>query len=286
MQVPGEFSQRLIDNEGDVVRPWLAALPELADWCCRRWGLVIEGPPWHGYTALVFPVRRDGEPLVLKLAWQDDGTRDEPVALAAWDGRGAVRLLESARGALLLERLDASRPLLTEPLDKALEITRGLLQRLTVPAPPLGRTLRDEAARFAEEMPADWARLGGPVPKRLLDAAVAVCRDLGPAAGTSLVNQDLHYENILAGTREPWLVIDPQPIAGDPEFGLIPLLWNRFGESTIDERMRVLAAGLDPDRARAWTLVRAVDNWLWAAEHGGFPSVAILSAIAEQAALE
>ncbi|WP_235716239.1 aminoglycoside phosphotransferase family protein [Amycolatopsis sp. ATCC 39116] len=286
MRIPGEFSRRLIDNEGDVVRPWLAALPELADWCCRQWGLVIEGPPWHGYTALVFPVRRDGEPLVLKLAWQDDGTRDEPVALSAWDGRGAVRLLESARGALLLERLDASRSLLTEPLDKALEITHGLLHRLTVPAPALGRTLRDEAVRFAEEMPADWARLGGPVPKRLVDAAVAVCRDLGPGAGTSLVNQDLHYENILAGTREPWLVIDPQPIAGDAEFGLIPLLWNRFGESTVEERVRVLAAGLDPDRARAWTLVRAVDNWLWAAEHGGFPSVPIVSAIAEWAALE
>lgn len=69
-------------------------------------------------------------------------------------------------------------------------------------------------------------------------------------------------------------------------FGLIPLLWNRFGESTVEERMRVPTAGLDPDRARAWTLVRAADNWLWAAEHGGFPSVAILSAIAEWTALE
>ncbi|GAB3583816.1 aminoglycoside phosphotransferase family protein [Amycolatopsis endophytica] len=286
MQVPGDFAKRLIGSEGDGVRPWLDGLPDLARWRCREWGLRIEGPPWHGHTALVFPVRRDGARAVLKLAWQNDDTRDEPVALSTWDGRGAVRLLESGHGTLLLERLDASRSLLTEPLDEAAGIASALLRRLTVPAPPLVRTLRAEAIRLATELPAEWARLGRPLPKRLLDAAVAVCRDLGPEAGSHLVNQDLHYENVLAGTREPWLVIDPQPIAGDPEYGVIPLLWNRFGESTVEERFAAVTEGLDADRARAWTLVRAVENWLWAVKSGGFPSTPILAAIAERVALE
>ena len=284
--MPVEFAKRLIANQGDEVRPWLAGLPDLARWCCREWRLEIDGPAWHGCTALVFPARRDGERLALKLAWQDGSTRDEPVALSTWDGQGAVRLLESGRGTLLLERLDASRSLAARPLSEAVEVAATLLRRLAVPAPPGLRTLRREAERLAQELPAEWARLGEPLPKRLLDAAVAACRDLGPEAGTALVNEDMHYQNVLAGTREPWLVIDPKPLAGDPEFGVIPLLWNRFGESTVENRVRAVAGGMDADRVWAWTLVRAVDNWLWAAEHGGFPTVPILSAIAEEAALE
>lgn len=82
------------------------------------------------------------------------------------------------------------------------------------------------------------------------------------------MNEDLHYENVLAGTREPWLVIDPKPVAGDLEFGVIPLLWNRMEESTLDDRLAALVAvaGLDAELARAWTLVRAVVNFLWAVE--------------------
>jgi streptomycin 6-kinase len=165
-------------------------------------------------------------------------------------------------------------------------IASALLRRLTVPAPPLVRTLRAEAVRLTGKLPAEWARLGRPLPKRLLDAAVVGCRELGPDAGSRLVNQDLHYQNVLAGTREPWLVIDPQPIAGDPEYGVIPLLWNRFEESTVEKRFAAVTEGLDTDRARAWTLVRAVENWLWAVESGGFPGVPVLAAIAEWAATE
>jgi hypothetical protein len=30
-----------------------------------------------------------------------------------------------------------------------------------------------------------------------------------------LLNQDLHFGNVLAAEREPWLVIDPKPLAGE-----------------------------------------------------------------------
>ena len=56
------------------------------------------------------------------------------------------------------------------------------------------------------------------------------------------MNEDLHFQNVLAGTREPWLVIDPKPLAGDLEWGVIPLFWNRFTESTLDERFALIVA--------------------------------------------
>ncbi|MEC3979715.1 aminoglycoside phosphotransferase family protein [Amycolatopsis sp. H20-H5] len=269
LKIPGAFARQVPEAFGPEGAEWLASLPDLAAAYARRWELRFEGEPMHGYVAVVQPARRaDGTPVVLKLSWQDDESRDEPLALSTWAGRGAVLLLDNAPadGVLLLERLDASRMLDTEPLEYAIEVAGGLARRLAVPAPPeLSRDLRTEAARLVEELPSTWRSLGEPFPRHFVDAAVSVCRELGPSAARLLVNEDLHYENVLAGSREPWLVIDPKPLAGDLEFGVIPLLWNRFEESTVDDRMAavVAAAGLDAGKARAWTLVRAVENWLW-----------------------
>ncbi|WP_433194844.1 aminoglycoside phosphotransferase family protein [Nocardia sp. CA-107356] len=269
--VPEFFADRLARME-PAARVWVDGLPELAARFAERWQLRFEGELMHGYGGLVLPaVRADGARAVLKLGYRTPETTDEPVALAAWQGNGAVRLLDSdaEHGALLLERLDPTRSLEFEPIDDAVQIISELLRRLAIPAPPgISRDLRTEAERLVEELPRDWQRLGAPFPRTLLDAAVAVCAQLGPSADRLLVNEDLHYENVLGGTREPWLVIDPQPLAGDLEFATLSLLWNRRTESTLDDRFATVVeiAGLDPDRARAWTLVRAVQNWLWFVE--------------------
>ncbi|MGN2641275.1 aminoglycoside phosphotransferase family protein [Nocardia takedensis] len=268
--VPEFFAERLSRSEGDPARAWLARLPDLVTEYTRRWAVRLDTvTPWHGYAGIALPgVRADGTPVVLKLGYVGPETRDEPRALAAWQGNGAVLLHDSdiAEGAMLLERLDERRSLEGEPIAAAVPIIATLLRRLAVPAPDgLTRDLRVEAERWATELPRDWERLGRPLPRRLLDAAVRVCRDHGPSAGDLLVNEDLHFENVLAGAREPWLVIDPQPLRGDVEFTTLSILWNRRDESTLDHRFAelVAVAGLDPERARAWTLVRAVQNWLW-----------------------
>ncbi|MFB8282145.1 aminoglycoside phosphotransferase family protein [Nocardia colli] len=282
--VPEFFATRLADQEGAPARAWLDRLPDLAAHYADRWRLTFDGPSMHGYGALVLPVRRaDGTPAVLKLAYLTPETKDEPVALAAWQGDGAVLLYESdaADGAMLLERLDAGRSLHTEPIDDAVRITCELLRRLAIPVPQgISRNLRTESAGWAEELPREWARLGEPYPRKLLDAAVEVCTQLGPVADQLLVNEDLHFENVLAAQREPWLVIDPQPLAGDPEFATLSLLWSRRTESALDDRFAAVVdhAGLDAELARAWTLVQCARNWLWFAEEPdcddpGYPSV-------------
>lgn len=272
LAVPPLFAARAPRVLGPEAVPWLAALPELAAAYARKWGLTFEGAAMHGYVGVVQPARRaDGTPVVLKLGWRDEESADEPLALSTWNGRGAVLLLESAPedAVLLLERLDASRTLDDLPLRSAVPLIGELARRLAVPAPTsLARRLRVEAEELVEELPRRWAELGEPFERRLVDDAVAICRELGPSAGELLVNEDLHFENVLAGTREPWLVIDPKPLSGDLEWGVIPLFWNRFTESTLDERFAMIVASqeLDASKARAWTLVRAVQNWLWMIE--------------------
>lgn len=88
-------------------------------------------------------------------------------------------------------------------------------------------------------------------------------------AGAHLVHADLHYGNVLAGTRQPWLAIDPRAIAGDPELSVPELMWTQLDEAEHASDIRSLlaaliqAAALDPGKAKAWTVVRAVDYWLW-----------------------
>ena len=81
---------------------------------------------------------------------------------------------------------------------------------------------------------------------------------------------------MLAADREPWLVIDPKPVNGDPHYEIAPMLWNRWEELGGDVREGVRrrfhtlvdAAGFDEDRARAWVVVRMVHNAMWALQDG------------------
>ncbi|WP_158849207.1 aminoglycoside phosphotransferase family protein [Saccharothrix deserti] len=260
--VPDDFGAIL----GEEALPWRATLPALATKFCARWRLTPDGDLLNGNVAVVLPVRRaDGHPAVLKLTWLDEETRQEPLALTAWRGEGVVELLDhdDEHGALLLERLDHNRSLDDAPIEEALAVTGGLLRRLRVPAGP----------EFRRHEPPDLARenagLGEPVPAAFVQQADELGRGLAESAANTLVNQDLHYENVLRGDREPWLMIDPKPLSGDPEFCVIPLLWNRFGEMDGERGLRERFAALcdmgelDAERARAWTFCRAVDTWLW-----------------------
>ena len=75
---------------------------------------------------------------------------------------------------------------------------------------------------------------------------------------------------MLAADREPWLVIDPKPMSGDPHFEPAPMLWNRWDEvvasgdvrDAVRRRFHTLVdvAGLDEDRARDWVVLREVLN--------------------------
>jgi streptomycin 6-kinase len=110
------------------------------------------------------------------------------------------------------------------------------------------------------------------------DAGNSLARVRPPATaaapGADLVHADLHYGNVLAGTRQPWLAIHPKAVTGDPELSVPELMWAGLDEAGNAGDIRALlaaltpAAALDPAKARAWTIVRAVDYWLWGLDHG------------------
>lgn len=249
----------------------------------RQWRLRCDGPPRTGVMATVYPVRRtDGAPAALKVQPVDEETAGEPAALRAWDGRGAVRLLEHDPddGAMVLERLDAERTLAGMPdVHRALAVLSQLLARLTsVSAPPGMRRLQDVAERMLAKVPESLPRLAEPGDQWLMRRCAAAAADLLPVREDRLLHWDLHYGNVLAGEREPWLAIDPKPLAGEPGFELFPALRNRWDEATatgdvhaaVRRRFDLMTEvlGLDRRRAAAWTLGRVLQDVLWDVEQG------------------
>lgn len=278
IDIPRELAASQQRYNGEAGRAFIAELPGLTAAFLDRWGLTADGPPMHGVSALVLPVlRRDGTPAVLKLQLLDEESEGEPVALRAWDGDGAVRLLDhdEATGTMLLERLDSSRMLAHVPdVHESVLVIARLLAHLTSFAAPAGlRRLGDIARDMLDETPWALKRIGDPGTRRIAADCAAAVREVVDEPGDRLLHWDLHDENVLAAGRAPWVAIDPKPLAGDPGFELWPALANRFDPADVRWRFDAMTdvLGLDRARARAWTYGRLLQNLLWSVEDGDVP---------------
>ena len=233
-----------------AIEDWRRGAARLAEDVAADWGLTLGRPYVPGAAGHVVRAElADGTPAVLKLFWPHREAEQEADALERWDGDGAVRLLarDDARSALLLERCEPGSFLSEASADvDRLGVLIGLLPRLWKRAEGF-HSLTDEVA---------WWDLDGSVG--------ALARELAATQGDLvLVHQDLHGENVIAAQREPWLVIDPKPLAAEREFAVAPIVRSfELGRSKRDVFYRLdrLCAelGLDRERARGWTIVHTV----------------------------
>ncbi|WP_097885513.1 aminoglycoside phosphotransferase family protein [Streptomyces sp. st140] len=268
---------------GEEGRAWIAGLPSLAADLLERWQLRRDGAVRSGQASLVLPVlRHDGMRAVLKLQLPREETAAALIGLRTWNGDGMVRLLDHdpASSSMLLERLDGARTLASiDDDDVAMGILADLHARLVaVPAPQGLRGLGDVAAAMLEQVPQAVARLTDPADRDLLRGWASAVAELADEPGDRLLHWDLHYDNVLAAQREPWIAIDPEPLAGDPGFDLWPALDSRWDDvvakgdplRVVGRRFDLLtdALGLDRARAAGWTLGRLLQNALWDIEDG------------------
>lgn len=225
-----------------------------------RWGLTPREVFEPGAASVLVQavVTAEGEEAVLKIQKPHRESEHEAAALELWDGEGAIRLLahEPEEHALLLERCIPGTPLSEAGTDGAMDVLVGLLPRLWK-SPQGFDTIEDEAPHLLEDI--ESAR-----DVRLKDAALSFLHDLVPSQGERvLVNQDLHGENVLAAEREPWLVIDPKPLAAEREFSAASIVRsNELGHSKRDVLYRLdrlcSDLGLDRERAIGWTVLHTV----------------------------
>ena len=277
LEIPGGFAAQAA--LGPTWGLWFDRLPGLAGDVLADWELSLDGAVMNGFTSLVLPVRTaDDQPAILKLTYDgDDESLHEALALQHWGGRGTVRLLRAdpRRRALLLERLHPND--LNDLVDlEACEVVASLYQHLHAPALPQLSTVASYVDSWLDSLAA--LDRDAPVPRQLVDQALSLGRTFvqDPASTGRIIHGDLHYDNVLAADRAPWLVIDPKPMSGDPHYELAPMLWNRWDELVASHDVRgglrrrfhalVDGAGLDEKRARDWVIVRSVINANWSVE--------------------
>jgi streptomycin 6-kinase len=239
------------------VAPWgisprvAERLRATAEEIAREWGVPLGERLLAGRFSFVAFA---GDDAVLKVVPVEDDEADfEADALALLDGDGAVRLLrhDRARRAILIERArpghDASQ--LSEP--EAIRVAVAAAKRFWRPA--------------ARGTPFRW--IGDHVPRWLDNAgdhylvrqAKEIYATMHPS-DTTLVHGDFHHHNLLSH-RDGWVVIDPKPMVGDPEFDVPTFLWNPIGHEPTRESVErwidaFADAGLDANLLRKWAIVR------------------------------
>ena len=188
--------------------------------------------------------------------------------------RGAAAAGRPAPRALLLERLHPE-DLAESGTSRRARSSPASTRVLHVPALPQLRTRhvvrRELARRPAEHCRATRRSRGGWSSRRSRSAATSSPTRRAPGGSCTAT---CTTRTCWPADREPWLVIDPKPMSGDPHYELAPMLWNRWDELAGDVRDGVRrrfhtlvdTAGLDEDRARDWVVVRMVLNAHWALE--------------------
>ncbi len=281
MFIPPDFTAHMLELYGESGRDWLARLPAILADCAARWQITLERPFPLSYNYVTAATRADGEPVVLKVGYPNPELLAEMAALRHYNGRGVCRLLaaDEVQGALLLERVLPGVTLDTVPDDEAATaVAAQVMQQLWQPAPthyPFPDLTQWTAALL--RLRPHFGGGTGPFPARLVDTAVSLRAELlADEVTPTLLHGDFHHYNVLTAQRQPWLVIDPKGVIGDPAYEPASLLYNPIQTfpyrpdmpRLLRRRLDILAEILSIDRARLlrWGIVQNVLSVWWSVE--------------------
>ena len=220
--------------------------------------------------------RRGALSVVLKVLKRPGDEWHSGEILAAFDGRGAVRVYEYVPGALLMERLSPGTSLVNLSLsgrdDEATDILAGVIDRMSPRGP-------ERACPSVE----DWgkgfgAHASGNIPDALVAEAGQVFEELSRSqTNQKLLHGDLHHYNVLFDRERGWLAVDLKGVVGEIEYEIGAALRNPverpelFADTaTVERRLTSFASklGIDADRALRWTFAQAVLAVIWKLEDG------------------
>lgn len=270
--VPAVVRHRAI---GAGATHWLDELPALVASLEREWSIAVGRPYEDATEAFVAEATLDdGKRAVLKVLVPGacDPARHEITALRLSNGEGCVQLLrdDSARGALLLERLGRSLHQLALPIGQRHEILCSTAARVWRQAPDCGLPTGAEKGRWLVDFIArTWDELDRPCSERAVDHAL-VCATHRIAAHDDeralVVHGDVHQWNALEADGG-FKLVDPDGLLAEAEYDMGVLMREdplELLEGDPYERARALAArsGLDATAIWEWGVVERVSTGL------------------------
>jgi streptomycin 6-kinase len=254
-------AQRWLDHHGQRARNWLDQASDVARSWAQRWNLVLGAPLAGGSVSIVLSVRCEDGPAVLKLAapWSR-WSQQEAVALRAWDGHGAIRLLAASDDAhaLLLERAWPGTP----ATGMTATHLATLLRKLSRPAIPPGLHALPDAVRLRFDRAREnrHGLLSTAQIARARCAAVELARTL--RGSLVICHGDLQGKNILVSDDRGLLAIDPNPCAGSWAYDAAQWALTETPVACAPERATALAdaLGIPIDDVLRWVgLLTAVE---------------------------
>jgi streptomycin 6-kinase len=292
--IPHKFSDRMIEMYGAQGRDWVANLPTTLDTFAQRWSLTLGAHFTLSYNYVVPAARADGTEAVLKLGVPNRELLSEIHALRLYNGSGIAQLLEAdfKRQVFLIERIRPGVELATlEDDDQRTRIAAKVMQRLWVPVVGDHPLLTVESwTEGLKKLRPYYGGTTGPFPAALVDTAEGIFAEFIPSQGDRvLLHGDLHHWNILAGTRQPWLALDPKGVIGEREYEVGALLrnpdlevFNRTDLKRLQERRVAILSemlGFERKRILGWGVAQAVLSAWWSVEdHGHFGQTSMLCA--------
>lgn len=255
----------------------------------RRWKLAPDGDRIVTHTSRLLPVRRNDEPLMLKISHAEE-ERFGGLLMLWWNGEGAVRVVAQEGDALLMERAVGPRRLSDMARngedDAASRILCDVAARLHAPRPGSLPEATPLDFRFRELWPAAQAHAG------VFDECATTARFLlASPREVHVLHGDLHHENVLDGGSRGFLAIDPKRLVGERGFDFANIFCNPDaivalapGRLARQADMIAEAAGLERRRLLQWVLAYSGLSAAWHIGDGGDPTLAL--AVAELARTE
>ncbi|MDX6498251.1 MAG: streptomycin 6-kinase [Blastocatellia bacterium] len=271
----------------------------------RDWRVIIDNTFETESSVIAFGIRDvDGagsrkDEVVLKVVKQPGDEWHSGEVLAAFNGKGFVRVYEHAPGAVLLQRLRPGNSLVELSLnghdEEATDILAGVIQQMSsvessMSSVDLPRSERKSPNPHAplQHCPTvhDWAKAferytatgDKQIPMDLVMAGQRVYLDLCSSQQRLIVlHGDLQHYNVLFDSDRGWLAIDPKGVFGEIEYEIGAALRNPLAQpelfllpATIERRLGQFNSrlNLNYERTLAWGFAQAVLSAIWGVEDG------------------
>ncbi len=251
-----QLESNIINIYGERGKVWLIELPMLVKQIAAEHHLTdLQSVKNLSYN-YVLAGYQGTQPIILKLGLDVEGLRREADALIAFARHGAVNVVASSKGILILERSIPGISLKADLLSKdqnAISIACGAMKRLhQAPLPKAGQfPLYTDWLMILDK---DWN-----IPAKYLNKA-RLLRDRLLATSTQnvLLHGDLHHDNILQNGVD-WLVIDPKGVIGDP----VNEVWTFIMDMENDTQFVANYFGFELQAVRDWYFVHLVLAACW-----------------------
>src|SRR5258706_3315667 len=281
--LPPDFIRNICHSFDEDGERFIASLPTLLEEAARRWNLTIGEPFLLSYNYVCAAKDRSGKDLVLKIGIPDPELTSEMEALRLYNGKGAVRLIDSdaEKGMLLEERLQPGT-MLAELQDdeRATEIAAGLMPALWQPVPAQNHFIRlEDWFDGLKELRSKFGGGTGPFPQKIVETAEGLVKDFFAENEPPVVlHGDFHHYNVLQ-VDDAWLAIDPKGVVGPRGYEVGPLLINPWGEfsrqpdavARTRRRFAILSEqlGMQRERICGWGIAHAMLSAWWAMDDAG-----------------